>query len=218
MIAMKKIISLSGMFLAMLGLSAQAADLRVRGSIAPASCSFTIVNSTIDYGRIDPRSLSATNYTKLAKKGTPYTVRCASPTFVGIKAQDNRASSKVRGMMVSQYNITYNDDFNYGLGFTSKNEKIGGYVVFMENNIADGKAVRAARSNNNGASWGITDPVLGQSANVGSWRTSASYSPIKITVVSGNLNVQPVINKTSALSMNNEIKLDGHTTLELVYL
>jgi len=216
---MKKNIFLwAGLCLAVVGVNAQAADLRVKGSIAPTSCSFTITTSTIDYGWIDPGTLSVANYTKLAKKGTPYAIKCSSPTIVGIKTQDNRASSKVPGMMQTQYNNTYNDDFNYGLGLTPKSEKIGGYVVFMENNVADGKAVLLTRSNNNGISWGYTDPVLGQSSKLGSWRVGSSYSPIKLTVVTGNLNVQPVINKTSALTMSNEIKLDGHATLELVYL
>jgi len=209
---------LVGMILAVSGLSAQAADLRVKGSIAPASCSFSITHSTIDYGRINPGSLSDTNYTKLEKKGTPFTVNCSAPMMVGIKTLDNRASSKVPGMMQTMYNKTYHDGFNYGLGTTAKGENIGGYVVFMENNIADGKAVLLARSFNNGGAWHYTDQVLGQPPELGSWRSGSAYTPIRLKVVSGNLRVQPVINKTSALTMNSEIRLDGHTTLELVYL
>ncbi|WLI50973.1 hypothetical protein [Pseudomonas sp. FP833] len=50
---MKKNIAIfAGVFLAVAGLTAQAADLRVKGSIAPPSCSFTITNSVIDYGSI----------------------------------------------------------------------------------------------------------------------------------------------------------------------
>lgn len=207
-----------GLFLAVAGLNAQAADLRVKGSIAPASCSFTITNSTLDFGRINPSSLSATNYTKLDKKGTPFAVSCSSPTMVGIKTLDNRASSKVPGLMQVMYNRTYHDGFNYGLGTTAKGENIGGYVVFMENNVADGRAVLLARSFNNGATWHYTDQVLGQPPELGSWRSGSAYTPIRLKVVSGNLRVQPVINKTSALTMNSEIMLDGHATLELVYL
>lgn len=207
-----------GLFLAAAGASVQAADLRVRGSITPPSCSFAIGNSNIDYGRINAGSLNSTSYTKLAKKGTQYAVRCSSPTMVGIRTLDNRASSKVPGMMQVMYNQTYNDRFNFGLGTTARGERIGGYVIFMENNVADGRSVLVARSPNNGASWHYTDPVLGQSPELGSWRTSIAYSPSRVGVVSGNLMVQPVINKTSALTMNGEIRLDGHATLELVYL
>lgn len=207
-----------GVCFAVAGLSAQAADLRVKGSIVPVSCSFTITNSTIDYGRINPGSLNATNYTKLAKKGTPFAVRCSSPTSVAIRALDNRASSKVPGMMQAMYNGTYNDAFNYGLGTTAKGEKIGGYVIFMESLVADGKPVGLLRSANNGATWGRTDPVLAQPPQLGSWYSGTAYTPFKAATVSGVINAQVVINRTAALTLNNEVRLDGHTTLELVYL
>jgi len=44
------------------------------------------------------------------------------------------------------------------------------------------------------------------------------YAPILVNAVSGNVEVQAVINKTSELDMSNQINLDGHFTLELRYL
>jgi type 1 fimbria pilin len=212
-----KIIVMMGVCLAATGLNAQAADVRVKGTIAPASCSFTIVNSVFDYGMIRPSSLSATHYTKLDKKSTPFTVKCDAPTLVSIKTQDNRASSKVPGMMRSAFNQTYVDTFNYGLGTSSKGEKVGGYVMFMANTVADGKAVRVNGSNNNGVTWSVGDGALAQPPHLTSW-ASGTTTPIKLSVVSGNLQVQGVINKTSAFSVGEGINLDGHATLELRYL
>jgi type 1 fimbria pilin len=216
---MKKNVFLwAGLCLAVVGVNAQAADLRVKGSIAPTSCSFTITTSTIDYGRIDPNSLNVTNYTKLAKRGTPFVIKCSSPAMVGVKTLDNRASTKVPGMMQAIYNSTYNDLFNYGLGHTARGEKIGGYVIFMENLVADGRAIGLLRSVNNGTTWGRTDPVLAQPPQLASWYSGTTYTPAKAAVISGQLNAQAVINKKSALTLTSEIKLDGHATLELVYL
>jgi len=212
-----KAVLLMGMFFGVAGLNAQAADVRVKGTIAPASCSFTIANSVFDYGMIRPSSLSATNYTKLDKKSTPFTVRCDAPTLVSIRTQDNRAGSKVPGMMQTAFNRTYIDTFNYGLGTSSKGEKVGGYVMFMANTIADGKVVRVNGSSNNGAAWTFGDGALAQPPHLTS-RASGTTTPIKLSVVSGNLQVQGVINKTSAFSVGQGINLDGHATLELRYL
>lgn len=212
----KRALSL-GVFLVMAGLNAQAADVRVKGTIAPASCSFTITNSVFDYGMIRPSSLSATHYTKLERKSTPFTVKCDAPTLVSIKTQDNRSNSKVPGMMQSVFNQTYGEPFNYGLGTSSKGEKVGGYVMFMANTVADGKSVRVNGSNNNGVTWTFGDGALAQPPHLTSWASGTS-TPIRLSVVSGILQVQGVINKTSAFSVGGGISLDGHATLELRYL
>lgn len=208
----------AGAFIALAGFNAQAADVRVKGTIAPASCSFTITSSTFDYGRIQRNSLSSTQYTKLERKSTPFAVKCDAPTLVSIKTQDNRASSKVPGMMQAVFNSTYIDVFNYGLGASSGNEKIGGYVMLMGNTVADGKAVRVNGSSNNGVTWTVGDGALAQPPHLTSWASSVSTAPVKLSTVTGNLMVQAVINKTSAFAVGSGINLDGHATLELRYL
>jgi type 1 fimbria pilin len=215
----KNIAVLVGMFLAVAGLSAQAADLRVKGTIAPSSCSFTITNSVIDYGAINPSTLSPTNYTKLATKTTPYAIRCSSgvKTKVGIKAVDNRASSRIPNLMVSQIGGSYTDTYNYGLGTTARAQKIGGYVVHLRNSVADGRAVNVLTSINNGTSWVQGGPALGQGANIAAWHTGTN-TPIQLNTLAGNLEIQAVINKTSELDMTSQIALDGQATLELRYL
>lgn len=50
----------AGLCLVVASLTVQAADVRVKGAIAPASCSFTLTRSVIDYGTIHPSSLSPT--------------------------------------------------------------------------------------------------------------------------------------------------------------
>lgn len=217
----KSIFALAGVFLAVAGLNVQAADLRVKGTIAPASCSFTITNSVIDYGRIDPNTLSATNYTKLGAKSTPYAIKCGShvKTKVSIKAIDNRASSKIPNLMVSQFGPNYVDRYQYGLGNTAKSQKIGGYVVHLRNSVADGKAVSVMGSNNNGGVWvpTSTEAVGNAATDLTSWHTG-NFTPVSLNTLSGNLEVHAVINKTSELDLNSQVSLDGQATLELRYL
>lgn len=211
-------VAVAGAFVAFAGFNVQAADIRVKGTIVPSSCSFNITNSIIDYGRIQPGSLSATQYTKLERKSTPFSIKCDAPTLVSIKTQDNRTSSKVPGMMQVAFNSTYIDAFNYGLGVSPKNEKVGGYIMLMSHAVADGRAVRVNGSNNNGATWTVGDGALAQPPHLTSWASSSSTAPIKLTAVSGSLLVQAVINKTSAFTVGSGINLDGHATLELRYL
>jgi len=215
----KNVAVLVGMFLAVTGLSAQAADLRVKGTIAPSSCSFTITNSVIDYGTINPSSLSPTNYTKLPTKITPYAIRCGSTvkTRVGIKAVDNRASSRIPNLMVNQFGAPYTDIYNYGLGSTARAQRIGGYVVHLRNSVADGQAVNVLTSINNRTSWVQGGPALGQGANIAAWYVGTN-TPIQLNTLTGNLEIQAVINKTSELDMTSQITLDGQATLELRYL
>ena len=207
--------------LASLGFHAQAADLSVKGTIAPVSCSFTITNSVFDYGRIDPNSLSPTRYTQLAKKTTPYSIKCASnvKTTVAIRASDNRASSRIPGMMLSLFGCNYKDIYIFGLGATSQGQKIGGYLIHLRNSVADGVAVGIVGSENNGGYWHTNSTqAVGHTSNLTAWRAGNVYAPIKLNTVAGQIEVLPVINKTSELNMSNQINLDGQATLELRYL
>lgn len=209
------------LLLAAISLNAQAADLKVKGYIVPASCSFTITNAVLDYGRIDPTTLSPTSYTKLAKMSTPYAIRCGSNATakIGVKVVDNRANTRIPGLMVSQFGSNYRDNYNYGLGATAKGQKIGGYIVHLRNSVADGKAASLITDEGYGGSW---DPkssdALGHTANLSSWRTGAAFTPALVNAVTGTLEVQAVVNKTAELDMGNQVNLDGQATLELRYL
>lgn len=209
------------MLMAFFCLSAPAADLNVKGYIAPTSCSFTITNSVIDYGRIDPNTLSPTSYTKLAKKSTPYAIRCGSTAQakIGVKVVDNRSGTRIAGLMTSQFGSSYRDNYNYGLGASAKGQKVGGYVVHLRNSIADGKPAYVITDEGYGGTW---DPrsseALGHTANISSWRTGAAFTPAQVNTLTGILEVQAVINKTSELDLSNQVNLDGQATLELRYL
>lgn len=208
----KNFAMLVGLFLAVAGLNAQAADLRVKGYIAPVSCSFTITNATIDYGSINPNSLSATAPTHLPAKSTPYAVKCggSAKALIALKATDNRVGSSIASPIPT---------YSYGLGTTAQGKKIGSYLVLTRNTVVDGKAGLPITSTDNGKTWhrGSSEYLGPAPATLATWHTG-SYGPIPVNTVSGTLEVRPTINKTSELDLNSQVSLDGHATLELRYL
>lgn len=214
---MKKIVAvMTGIFLVVAGFNAQAIDVRVKGFIVPASCSFTLVNAVIDYGTIDPQLLSATNYTTLEAKSTPYNIKCSSGTQLAVTAVDNRTASKIPDMMSRQFDHPVTDRFNFGLGLTAANQKIGGYIMQLLNSTADGRPVLPLYGDGQGR-WVGGEGALGQGGHLTSWY-SGTMAPVRLTVISGYLQFQAVINKTSELNFKDVARLDGLATLELRYL
>lgn len=66
------------------------------------------------------------------------------------------------------------------------------------------------------AGWG-GEGALGQGGHLTSWY-SGTMAPVRLTVISGDLQFQAVINKTSELNFKDVARLDGLATLELRYL
>lgn len=220
---MQKVYGLVASFvLAATSMGAQAAiDLRVKGTIVPASCvPFLAGGGVIDYGNIPAEDLNQTSYKVLDKKEIIFNINCQSSTRVGLKALDGRDASKVDGILASTIGADYTENYNYGLGKTVNGENIGGYAVNMRAANAGGNPVIAITSLDDGATWIRTATgAVGQSTNVTSWSQDiGDPTPISFITLSGTLEVQAVINKASELTIDNSIPLDGLATFELRYL
>lgn len=198
---------------------ASAADLLVKGTIIPASCTLSLQNGGIvDYGKIRAASLSPNSYTRLPARGVPFSVRCDGGTRVGVKTLDNRAASKVPGILQASIGSSYSDVYNYGLGMTTGGQRIGGYALTIKDSVADFPLVNTIVSSNNGLSWNRGNGALGQYQNIMSWSGFFANHPASVERVSGTLEVQAVINRTSELDVTQDVALDGLATLELRYL
>ncbi len=208
-----------GALLVALGVNANAADLLVQGTIIPASCTLSLHNGgVVDFGRIRAAELSANAYTRLQPRGVPFTVNCDGGTRVGVKTLDNRSSSKVPGILQAAIGPGYSDVYNYGLGTTAVGQRIGGYALSVRDSVANFPLVNTIVSTNNGSNWSRGNGALGQYQNTLSWSRFLSTNPALVQRVSGTLEVQAVINKTSELDVTQELSLDGLATLELRYL
>lgn len=198
-------------------------DLRVKGTIVPASCvPFLQGGGVVDYGNIAAEDLNQTSFTVLEKKEIVFNINCRSATKVGLKALDGKGFSQVPGILAATIGSDYTDNYNYGLGATADGESIGGYAINLKQGSfnASGAAVKAITSLDNGTTWVETATgAVGQTDNISSWSaTTGLPTPISFVTLSGSMEVQAVINKASALTINSDVPLDGLTTFELSYL
>lgn len=204
-------------------------DLTVTGTISPVACTPALsAGGVIDYGTIGVSKLTAGDYTTLAVKSLDLTVTCDAPAKVAIKAISGRLGSVVsdsaegtEGFAVAPVDLFGESGVEAaGLGLDGA-DKIGGYAarIAPSTSNADSTAVDTIISANNGTSWAATaTPNITSNQKILSWAASGTTTPVALTTLTGTLEVQAYINKTSELDLTKEIALDGSTTIEIVYL
>lgn len=207
---------------------AESIDVKVIGTITPAACKPTLSGGgTIDYGAIKPNTLKNDEFTVLAEKQIDFAITCDAPAKIALLAMSGRPNSAVRSdgtlSNISSSNplFGYTDINAVGLGLDGQ-KGVGGYGLRLQPGTmkADGKDVDSIESLNNTDTWGKS--TSGSLYKLGklysSWAATGTLTPIAFTTLSGKLGAQAYINKASELDLTKPVKLDGLTTLELVYL
>lgn len=209
---------------------AESIDVKVIGTITPTACKPTLTGGgTIDYGTINPNTLKKDEFTILAEKQIDFSITCDAPAKVAIAAKSGRGESAVnikdgKLTVISPENALFGDTNIGAAGLGLDGTKgVGGYGLRLQAGTmqADGKNVDSIQSNGNTTSWAKTE--LGSlfnsiSQRYSSWAAAGTLTPIAFTTLSGKLGAQAYINKASELDLTKPVKLDGLTTLELVYL
>lgn len=204
---------------------AESIDVKVIGTIAPAACKPSLTGGgAIDYGTIPTASLKKDELYALEKKFLDLTITCDAPAKIALKAINGRPNTAAgmteTGVFAGECpkSIPQGGDFCVGLGLDGKN-KIGGYSAIVSDVLADGKTVDYIHKSTD-ATWikGAYSWLYATSELEQSWSTPGSVEPIAFKVLSGKLSVQAYLNKASELDLTKPVKLDGLTTLELVYL
>ena len=210
---------------------AASVDVRVIGAITPAACTPTLSGGgTVDYGVINPTTLSATDYTVLPEKSVDFSITCTAPAKVAITPVNGRPGT-VAGATeagggaaltpVSLLSLTGAGVVGLGL---SNGEKIGGYAMKVEDLTTDGAPADVIRTALGTTGWAADGNHYGFFRNVGTvpFQVTAAAPgtlvPEAFTTLNGKLRVQAYLNKTSELNVANAVNLDGLTTIELVYL
>lgn len=207
-------------------MAADSVDVKVIGTIAPAACTPVLSGGgVIDYGDIKANTLSATNYTLLDAKSVDLSISCDAPTSVAVKGIDGRngslagategagggAASPVSGISSSVV----------GLGLAD-GAKIGGYGVAFISAQADGVAVSNLTRAQNASTWSVPSVVSGLYGTTqpiyATWGNSTTKTPVSFKNLSTSVVVRAYLNKSSELDLTKQIKLDGLSTIELVYL
>lgn len=205
----------------LVSLSAQAADtaeLKVRGVIRPPACTPSLAgNGVVDYGTIPAKSLKPGAYTQLPEKQISITVTCSSPIKVALTFTDNRAASRVSGIL-THTNQPSQDIHNFGLG-TVEGRNVGGYALSLApGSTVDGKAATSLYSKNSGSSWTSGVYYLTNNGYYFSFNSDASSAPGSLQVLNANINVYVGLNKPGNLNLTKDVPLDGSATIEVKYL
>lgn len=199
---------------------AQSTDVSVIGTIIPGSCVPEVNGgAVIDFGKISAATLSQTDYNPMPLKTVSISVQCDSPIKFALGATDNRAASRIPGI-VQAIEGGLDDNFNFGLGAVSGANVGGYYVRALSNGSADGTLVAPIRSDDSGQSWvRTTGAFRHNSGSLMSFSNVASGNvPIDIQNYAGDFEVGVVLNKGQDLPLQNDVPIDGNATIEVTYL
>lgn len=223
------------LFSAFPAFSADGVDLNVTGTFSPPACSVSLGGGgAVDFGDIKADTLKQDGYTTLAEKKLDITVSCNGATKVALHAINNRVGSMGAGTKgdTAAEPASWSPDGRYsvvGLGMDGKT-KIGSYRVSIDGNsvIVDGNSMNILSRETTSKQWLYspqTDLYNRHYADkMVSWGTTRVVGTSENSTVSAfktmtaKLSVQAYMNKASELDLTKPVKLDGSTTLELVYL
>lgn len=204
-------------------------DVKVIGTIEPAACTLSLpAGATVDYGVIDPSILEASTYTRLAEKQIDIALSCDAPAKMGLMAVNGRlatmagATEGVSGAGRAPLTLFGANTDGAGLGLDGS-DKIGGYAIRLAPGtvqadstnvdvISKGAAATSWTKNSTGSMY------LSTEKRHVSWATTGTTTPVAFKDMTAKLGVEAYINKKSELDLSKQIKLDGLTTIELVYL
>lgn len=194
-------------------------DLTVSGTIIPASCALTLSHSTVDFGRVSADGLNRDNGTRITPNdlGATLAVNCAAPTLYALRGVDNRLGSH------HPDSAWYTPP--YGLGHTTAGEQTGSHyldIVPLLSSI-DSKPAFVTIGDSGGVTWAAAQRGDTAVHNTGELlgftdATGVTTGPILIKDALYRLQHYGVIAPTKALTLVDEVALDGYVTIELVYL
>lgn len=208
---------------------AESIDVRIVGSIKPTACIPNITGGgTIDYGTISPNSLKKDAFNYLEVRNVDFTITCDAPTKVALQARTNREKTAV-GLDGELWDVARDIPLlggiydAHGLDLDSENNGVGGFGLRFETDtiIADSNNVDSIIQDGNQQWVKSPNGSLIKGAGIKrlySWSKTGEIDPTAFTNLTGTLSIQAYINKTSELDLTRPIRLNGLTTLELVYL
>ncbi|UUW17350.1 DUF1120 domain-containing protein [Serratia ureilytica] len=215
-------------------MAADSVDVRVIGTITPAACTPTLSGGgVVDYGTMNPNTLSAAAYTVLPEHDVDFAITCDAPAKVAITAINGRPNTAAgvtegagQNAGVAPVQLFGRSANAVGLGLDGSS-KIGGYAVNVKTDTftADSSSVSnifVTGTPTTGTTWSAspTGEIYhsGTVARYFSWAATGTTVPAAFTTLAGKLGVQAYINHASELDLTKPVTLDGLTTIELVYL
>ncbi|MEQ5091559.1 DUF1120 domain-containing protein [Providencia rettgeri] len=206
---------------------AESIEVRVIGTITPAACKLTLSGGgAIDYGTITAGSLKQDKLNLLENKQLDFAITCDAPAKVALRGINGRPNTAAGTTEIGLFSgiipdgiPNANGNWVVGLGL-NEGKRIGGYNIALKEVLVDGKAVDYIFQREGNKNW-ENQKAINFNWNqqvLHSWSQPGTLTPTAFTNLAGKLNVQAYINKVSELNLTKPIKLDGLTTVELLYL
>jgi hypothetical protein len=191
-------------------------ELSIEGLLIPASCTPTLGIDTVDFGKLSKADLEPQAHTPLTHQHHALNIRCAQPTRFALRTYDNRQDS-VHGKPGAVAPL--------GLGMTPDKQRLGAWHLELvsSGSSVDGKVAYFTLGDAEGSAWSpatatttalhSTGPLLGLVDSAG---VVSGPAPIRTALL--RIQVSGHIAPADGLSLVDEVPLDGHATVELVYL
>ncbi|WP_175425735.1 DUF1120 domain-containing protein [Trinickia violacea] len=197
---------------------AQSVEVKVIGTIKPAACTPTLAGGgVVDYGDIKASTLKQTEFNVLSEKNLALSITCDSPMKIGLRVTDNRPETVVPGAQAASGGGG-DDSRSHGLGAVS-GKNVGIYTMSVREFTGDSTSVDTVRSTDAGKTWMAGAWMLPGGTHMTSWAATDNKTvPGAYKNLTGTVTVATVLNKGSELPLENDVRLDGSATLELVYL
>lgn len=192
-------------------------DIIVTGVIKPGACTPSLRGGGVfDFGVITPDQLAQLRQTQFRSPTQHLNVNCDATTRFALRAIDNRAGSA---------SWTEGDPRAFGLGLND-GQRIGTYFIqtLANSYIADGSSsVRRLVTSDSGATWQPDSNTLFSHIYNGSEGRFHGFAvgaevPTAIRHLSADLQIDMRVNGLAALSLPDDIHIDGASTLEVTYL
>ncbi|WP_421555790.1 DUF1120 domain-containing protein [Pseudomonas kitaguniensis] len=190
-----------------LALAASAVDLAVSGSITPDACYVVLSDGgTVDHGKIAAGSLKPDEFTVLPTRVLELGIHCSRPMLFALVGIDNRADSSLA------------PDFFYGLGTNvhAPDERLGSVSLSYRDPIGDNQPMQALGSSDSGETW-VAQTNAYPRQYMG-FALPGEGQPDFIRQFTTQLRIDTAINLSRALTLNQEVPLDGSIVLDLRYL
>ncbi|NVZ22929.1 DUF1120 domain-containing protein [Pseudomonas costantinii] len=185
--------------------AASSTDLSVTGVITPSSCTPSLSGGGIvDHGKLAGKDLDVLLPTPLQVAEMALEVHCEGRTLFTLTTVDNRAGSSA-----------INPD-HHGLGMVNEDQKLGSVALAVLEPMADNTAVQTITSRDGGTTWAPSS-YLGHAALTSFAATAAPQTPVALQDLTARLHASTVIAPAGDLSLQDELPIDGHVTLQLKY-
>lgn len=187
-------------------------DITVGGVIRPASCVMTVGNGgNFDHAEINSQLLSAAP-NELEALTTSFSLECSSAARWALTAVDARSDVSVPANA-------------FGLGKADNGADIGSYVLSIVDGVADGDAMAATVSLDTAVSWAVPATGNANELSYGAGRLvgfndagAETQGPKPIKSFAGTMKLQTTIGDITKFDLNDDVVLDGASTVQIYML